>query len=263
VSKQMEVYQFGERLLDTLDLDPVYVILWDSDLDDGEMKRWLVAYWCFYHMGTASWIASGGIDYWDRMKLAASSREYLRNRERRHFRGGLAEKSVAYLSSRGLDDLFNPLISDSPKPLTEVMRSVQDWVGFGPWIGFKIADMLECLQLCPVVFDSASVFLFDSPRAGAEEMWTRYGKGERPEDVGGWALAGILAHLGSRVSPPGGFRDVGVQEAETVLCKWKSYLGGHYTIGEDVEGTRRDLLRYSKTKMSQRLLKAGERGGLW
>jgi len=227
------------------------------------MKRWLIAYWCFYHMGTASWIASGEETYWDRMRKAASSREYPRNRERRHFRGGMAEKSVAYLSSRGLDDLFAPLISDSPKPLTEVMRSVGDWVGFGPWIGFKIADMLECLQLCPVVFDSASVFLFDTPRKGAEEMWSQYGTGERPDDIGGWALSSILDHLGSRLAPPDFSRGIGFQEAETILCKWKSYLGGHYTIGEDLEGTRKDLMRFSKTKMSQRLLKAGRDGELW
>ncbi|MBZ4299837.1 hypothetical protein LAJ56_17985, partial [Streptococcus pneumoniae] len=66
-----------------------------------------LAYWCFYHVGTASWIADRSVGYWQRMEKAAGSKEYPRSSERRHFRGGQATRSVAWLKEHGLESLFD------------------------------------------------------------------------------------------------------------------------------------------------------------
>ena len=269
---QLSVYEFGRQLLDTLDLDPVYVLLWESDLRGDELNRWLLAYWCFYHMGTASWIVDAGPRrYWERMATAAASKEYPRSSERRHFRGKAATTSVAWLEEQGLDNLFHPLIG-CDTTLESVMKYVTTWKLFGPWIAFKVADMVDRLDLGKIEFSTASVFLFDSPRKGAEEAWDRYGEGEKPANLGEWATKSIrealaaphAADLPPRVylAPPRNERLINGQEVETILCKWKSYLGGHYHIGEDTIACRKSLLRFAKTKTAQRLLKAGN-GGLW
>jgi hypothetical protein len=40
-------------------------------------------------------------------------------------------------------------------------------------------------------------------------------------------------HLGSLYAPPARDRLVNVQECETVLCKYKSHINGHYPPGKD------------------------------
>lgn len=265
----MSVYEFGRALLDANDLDPVYVVVHHAELPPTTLRRWLLAYWCFYHVGTASWCAEGGDGFWGRMTTAAASKDYPRSSERRHFRGRAAVASVAYLSSRGEDGLFCDL-EDAGPTAAEVTAAVREWVGFGPWIAFKVADMLERLGVRPVVFDAKTALYDGSPQEAAALLYER----ERPADppptspatrqaVARWAADRVLTGLGGYAAPPTGDRPLGFQEAETVLCKWKSYLGGHYHVGEDVEAVRRGLIRFSRCKLSQRLLKAGGGGRLW
>jgi hypothetical protein len=290
------VYDFGRALLDENDLDPVYVALWEAKLEPDLLRRWLIAFWSFYHSGTSSWIADapGGEEgYWDRMMLAASSKEYPRCHERRHFRGQAAIKAVESLRAKGLIDLFSPFREEMP--CEEVMREVQRWYLFGPWIAFKMADMLERLDICKVDFSGGEMFLFNSPNQGARLLWEEEGKPEegKGDKVGSWAVGRVLVHLNASLqgirsrngripvstpirpatgridtrkvflAPPRYERPLNVQEAETVLCKFHSYRKGHYRVGEDVEGLRDGLLRFARCGLSQRLLRAGKVGGLW
>jgi hypothetical protein len=258
----MNIYEFGEQLLKTNDLDPVYVMLHEARLDRRLLRHWLLAYWGFYHVGTASWITEQP-DYWTAFEQAAGSKDWPRCHERRHFRGANAAKSTAWLRKRGVDALFQPLIGIEA-PLADVMKYVQTWVGFGPWIAFKVADMLERLSLAKIKFNNAAMFLFDSPRDGAALMWELDGGKETSAEVKQiWAVDRLTDHFKSVKAPPRYDRPVNAQEAETILCKFKSYQGGHYRIGEDIEATRRGLLRFAKCRLSQRLLAAGKISGLW
>lgn len=278
MDKEMSIYEFGEKLILTKDLDPVYVLLYHSIFSKEKMRRWLIAYWCFYHVGTASWISDCLTEnvFWDRMRTAAGSKEYPRSSERRHFRGKNATDSVAYLSSQGIAGLWERFdeVGKSGIGIVDVMDHIETWVGFGPWIAFKVADMIERLGLVKVQFDDAAMFLFDSPREGAELLWETENRGEPvPINVGTWAVERILAHLKSRrgndlplgrlLAPPRYERPLNAQEAETILCKWKAYRNGRYEIGEDIHACRRSLLRFPRVRTSQRLLESGRVGGLW
>ena len=258
---KMGVVRFGASLINANDLDPVYVVLWSSGFDDSKMKRWLLAYWCFYHMGTSSWIVDQN-DYWKAMETAAGSKDWPRSSERRHFRGNAAVTSVEYLKQRGIENLYSEL--RGTLTIQQVMKTVQSWRGFGPWIAFKVADMLERLNLCEVRFDNAAMLLFDSPRIGSELAWKLYRK-DQPmiDDVSGWAVSLLLKSLGSLRAPPRYERKINVQEVETVLCKWKSYLNGHYTIGEDIESIRKGLSVFADSPTCSQLLSAGATAGLW
>ena len=267
----LDVIEFGRKLLETNDLDPVYVVLWGAQLPEDKLKKWLLAYWCFYHVGTASWIADHR-DYWQAMELAAGSKEWPRAHERRHFRGKNATNSVAFLKSLGVVELFarllEPINSTPPGiPLKTIMERVKTWVGFGPWIAFKIADMLDRLALVSVRFAGESIFLFDSPKEGAELMREYYGNGEADHPYENrleqWAVDTISEELATFKAPPRYERQINSQEAETILCKWKSYMYGHYHLGEDIEAVQQGLLRFSKTKTCQLLLTSGSKQGLW
>lgn len=264
---KLNIYEFGSQLLETNDLDPVYVLLHHANFDAVDLRRWLLAYWCFYHVGTASWVLEGRAagDYWSRMEQAAGSKDWPRSSERRHFRGDNAKKSVAYLKNRGSAALFDDL-EQAGNDARKVIWAVQQWVGFGPWIAFKVADMLERLGIQHVDFDLSTV-MYSSPQEAAEELWRieHPGEGRRSanKDEGEWAINRILSELGERSAPPGHDRAIGAQEAETILCKFKSYINGHYHVGEDIAAVRAGLLRFARSKTAQRLFRAGREGGLW
>lgn len=261
--KKLDCYDFGLELIRTGDLDPVYITVWNAKLEPEELNQWLLAYWCFYHCGTASYLTGGDRFYWAQMNMAAASKDYPRGRERRHFRGDLSIKSVDWLVKKGLPEIFRPL-TGGRRYLGEVICYVCTWYGFGEWIAFKVADMVDRLGLTQVDFSSASKYLYESPRQGAEKLRVFHGDlgAGGFEGVTQWALDRVVTELGSLDAPPRNERKIGYAEAETILCKWDAYLNGHYHIGEDIVAVRKALLRFSKCDLSQRLL-AGSRGVLW
>lgn len=254
----LDIYEFGRQLIETKDLDPVYVLLWNAGLDSARLKRWLLSYWCFYHVGTASWILDQP-SYWKAMATAAGSKEYPRCPERRHFRGDNAKKSVEYLQGRGLSELFDSLLQETTA--VGIMSLVQGWVGFGPWISFKVADMLERLGLSKLEFGRDEV-MYESPLEGAKLLYDVERGGEPPTDVGDWAIDAVLQNLGSLKAPPRYERSINAQEVETILCKWKSHMAGRYHVGEDIESCRKGLTRFD-TPTNQRLIESGRKGELW
>lgn len=299
----LPVREFGKELLRLNDLDPVYVLVWEamntpgSGFDRRKVYHWLLAYWSFYHVGTASWVTDPLVylpdgrlpkewdrvsgEYWERMGTAAGSKDYPRSSERRHFRGENAKESVAFLLSMGVPRLFHPFFQDQTNGVTaraeHVMAEVLAWTGFGPWIAFKAADMLERLGLMKIDFEPTSQIFYKSPREAALLLWDECNPGLDPErepgDVVAWAIGEVLAGLkrdpiadrGTRrgLAPPRYERELNAQEAETILCKWGSYRKGHYHIGEDVKACREGLKRFARSRTAQTLLKAGAKGGLW
>lgn len=261
MAADLTIYEFGRQLIETKDLDPVYVVVQESGLTGERLHRWLLCYWCFYHVGTASW-ALDQLDYWKAMETAAGSKEYPRSSERRHFRGAQAVRGVAYLKSQGVEALFAPLLKD--QPAEQIISYVQTWKQFGPWIAFKVADMVERLGLAKVPFQLDTI-MYDSPRKAAENLWDLEGQPSNGfgAAAGEWAVGRILEELGDLTAPPRYERAINAQEAETILCKHGSYLKGHYHVGKDVAEVRHGLERFSSCKTAQRLLRAGEQGGLW
>lgn len=271
--KPENVYGFGRALLEAGDLDPVYTVVYGSGFSLPKLERWLLAYWCFYHVGTACYVSGGPeAGYWDRMTEAAESSRFPRGRERRHFRADNAVNSVRFLSSVGMLKLFDPLrpYALCPNRIAEagyVMGEVQKWTGFGPWIAFKAADMLDRCGYCPVSFDVASAFFYDSPKKAANTLWDIEGQPDLKEESQAgrcqWAVDRILAELKGYSAPPIFDRPLNCQEAETILCKWGASLTGHYHIGEDVKAVRDGIARFAHVPMTRRLLRAGKEAQLW
>lgn len=275
---KMSVQAFGDVLIRSGDLDPAYIGLHGAALPRPQLGRWLLAYWCFYHVGAASYLSEWeGADYWAHMLCAAkntvSPREFNlpsdrwpRAAERRHFRGEKCVDAVKWLQ-REFEKPENPVLHLTIHPgwdgeITEqkVMKYVMDWPMFGPWIAFKAADMLERVAGVPVQFDSNLGLMYSEPRAALDLLvaTTRDGLTSDKNDQissgitsSSWTAEDWYNNLSSYFrqhrAPPARDRPCGPQELETVLCKWKSYMGGHYHLGKDTAEHRAALLGWGQT----------------
>lgn len=257
---RLAIEDFGRQLIQSGDLDPIYTALVaaerSGDFDVPQLCRWMVAYWCYYNAGVASFMSEKtGPDFWNWMMVAAINEQetpvggrWARGHERRHFRAKNATESVAALCDRYRDNPENMVLYIGARwdegdrlPFKVVSARAQEHRGFGPWIGFKCADMIDRVMEVPVDFDQAAVFMFKDPEKAAMMLWEqreahKYPEGAKPKREA--ILSGVTEYLikqfADLTAPPLGDRPINIQEVETVLCKWKSHMNGHYPLFNDI-----------------------------
>jgi hypothetical protein len=237
----LTVEQFGEQLIETEDLDPVYVLLYRSGLSPTRLSRWMLGYWWFYSAGTASWIYDQA-SFYDAAMRAASSKEFQRGAERRHFRGTAATDTVLWFQRAFPDPAKAVDYLSRFNTFGAMKQAVLEWPLFGPWISFKVCDMLERVLAWKIDFSDCKLLEFYSePREGAAVVAAQ--RGETAEET----LRELLRHFSSLAAPPALDRSCGIQEIETILCKYKSYLNGHYYVGKDWKEIERGLRGKGRT----------------
>ncbi len=267
--KRLPIELFGRQLILSGDIDPIYIALVGSKLPEDQVARWLIAYWCFYHAGVACYMSEfEGSAFWVQMTHAAFNDveqratptnppgRWPRGHERRHFRAAIACSSVCELAQRYLarpEEMVEVIMGvgfahRAPAlPFQAVSARAQVHRGFGPWIGFKIADMIDRCLGVPVTFDNGHVYMFKDPEEAALKLWrlkSNLPDGAKPKDKPA-VLAQVTAYLVHEFrdlpAPPFADRPVNIQEVETVLCKWKSHMNGHYPINNDITEIREGL----------------------
>jgi hypothetical protein len=135
------------------------------------------------------------------------------------------------------DSLIDSIIS-GPRNIRAVVDRVAQLPGFGPWSAFKAADMIDgCLRI-DIVQDDLSVFLYDTPRKSILESARRgefnavsSSEDELCSSAMGW-LADELAREGCTIPHKRG-KPPDLLSIETVWCKHKSHLDGHYPLYKD------------------------------
>lgn len=224
---------FTDVMIRSEDLDPVYCCLVDADLPDDQLKRMLLAYWCFYSVGTAARIVEPGPDYFYTMMMKAHHEKWPHGFERRYFYGDLAFKTITQLEEFG-----------SPERVVDHMtrhqtfhaanKAVLSHYGFGPWMGWKVADMADRVLGIDVDFTDCSLGVYKDPAIGAGLLLTGKLEQAAPDDV--QRCCDILdAAFADYEAPPFYDRAFNIQEGETVLCKYKAYFKGQYYVGKDVK----------------------------
>lgn len=258
-TEQLSLEAFGHRLLETEDLDPIYVVLHRANLERDQLRRWLLAYWCCYHAGLASYLSERPTKeiFWLCMNIFASNEapspiggRWPRGRERRHFRGDKAIEAVIWLRyTYEKPETAVTMLEEKAHVFGKyqyVAETVLRWPQFGPWIAFKVADMLERVMGVPIDFSDSDVFFFDSPREAAE-MWAietnhlSHGVVGVSSEAIKDACTHLKESLSSHLAPPRYDRPLNLQEFETILCKWKSHMSGSYPIGIDTRELRHAL----------------------
>lgn len=270
----LTVEDFGRQLLTSQDLDPIYVALVGAKFEPRMLRRWLMAYWCCYDAGVSCYIAEATSteEFWRRMQRMADNTEdtplggrWRRAAERRHWRGANAAASLLDLRKRYSAD--PEAMADYCATGTEltaevklatcagVMERAQEHIGFGPWIAFKIADMCERVLKFPVSFQEAEVFMFDDPVKAAlmvYESWPGAPAETSKADRITWVVDHLTKAFKDIPAPPGWDRPVGLQEVETVLCKWKSHVNGHYPLNKDLIEIRHHIEPWKRCSLAAR-----------
>ena len=271
----LSIVEFGDQLLRTGDLDPVYVAVANANLDRATLARLCIAYWCFYHLGVAAKMAElhNPRAFWNAMMDAAinadkpdGTKPWPRGSERRHFRGkqavmAMAELEAKYGKLRYFEDVLARFVGaggEQPMSFQTVSKSVKAHRGFGDWIAFKVADMSERVLGYPVNFSDCALGIYKDPRQGAAVGYLAMDRAvyTGPVDVKHhpWdypitddelkATVDYYVDLWRRKRAkalPDRSRLVNVQEIETIFCKYKSHLKGHYPVGKDTREIRHGL----------------------
>lgn len=264
--ERLSIEQFGRHLIVSGDLDPVYIALGECMSTNRQLCRWLIAYWCFYHCGLASYASEHeGQEFWRVLMTAAINEvespaggRWPRSSERRHARGKQGINMVAHLRERYGDQpelMVDALCDQSTGGIdfADISREVKTHVLFGPWISFKVGDMLERVLGCPINFNSAAIFMFKDPVKAALMLWRA--KTEQPENAKpknqGLVIDEVVAYLAKEFrdlsAPPKRDRSIELQEIETVLCKWKSHMNGHYPLNNDIDEINEGLAGWGET----------------
>jgi hypothetical protein len=249
--QHLTVGNFAAQLIDTKDLDPVYVGLTNLQLPFPQLSRWLFAYWCFYDVGVASYLSEfQDRDYWKGMLVAAGNvapppngGRWPRGAERRHFRGQKCVDAINHFSRRPVMAWFCDL--EASVTAAQVIDIARGWPQFGPWIGFKIADMLEVVWGHTVIFDEKTT-LYAQPAACLDLLLADM-EGALPPPSKAWVFDQLIKSVSIFREPASGHRACSMQEAETVLCKYKSYRNGRYWVGKDIKETRHNLHGWGQT----------------
>lgn len=231
--KRLPLRKFADRLLRSGDLDPIYIMLYDSGMKKNRLKRWLLAYWMFYHAGVSSVLCGAEFEgFFDMATHLASVSTTPRGTERRHFRGQKALDSIKWLKEHFDGPEHAVDWASRGETVERVIKRMRYWPQFGPWIGFKAADMIDRVLGIPIKFSISDLNFYDTPVAGAKLFCK---KQDLPFER--LKLAGVVKLLQVELkhykAPPDYRRPVGIQEIETILCKWKSHMTGHYPLGKD------------------------------
>lgn len=270
--ERLSIETFGAALLNTGDLDPIYIALHKMELPEEQLARWLVAYWCLYHAGTACYMSElSENEFWLTLQEAAANvttapvgGRWPRGSERRHWRGKQATDAAYALSTRynTARDMLSFIVADERDvvPFADIASRAAVHRSFGPWISFKIADMVDRLGLQAVSFDNAAVFMFDDPRKAALRLYLlkaglpAEAKIKDEEHAIALVVDYLTDHFKDFTAPPIYERPVALQEVETVLCKWKSMLNGHYGPYNDINEIREGLREWTQVSPTARLM---------
>lgn len=257
--ERLAIEPFGRQLITSGDLDPVYIALQRLKLSwpREQIARWLIAYWCFYHCGLASHASEfQGTKFWELLHAAALNDtlappggRWPRGHERRHARGVQGCGMIVDLETRYgehpgamVDYILGGTRISKWLQFQDVANRVKEHTLFGPWIAFKVCDMIDRVLGVPVSFEQAHIFMFKDPVRAAEMLYRERSGISREATIKiktAAIIPGVVAYLEKEYSdlkaPPLWDRPIGLQEVETVLCKWKSHMNGHYPLNNDID----------------------------
>lgn len=242
----------------------MYTAIHVAQLDSATLSRLLLAYTCLYHLGAATTIAMNkGGTFWEHLQLAADNPNlaWPRGTERRHWRGENAQKTMRYIrmSYEKPEDVVARWSKPTSLSFNSVAARVKELPAYGPWIAFKVADLLERVAGVPVDFSDCALGVYDEPRKAAALLITGNQDAKITDGELMFVVIQLLKALGKLKAPPTHNRIINIQEVETVLCKYKSHVNGHYPIGKDTKEVLHGLQdkRWSN-KVTDRMLKTIE-----
>jgi len=229
---------FGRELIESEDLDPVYVLAANANINDNTLKRFLLAYFCYYHVGVASKCAESN-DFYATMWQGIEER-WPRGMERRYFWGRQAAGTIQHLQDWGEPEAIidRMTIHDT---FAQANAAVLEFYGFGPWLSWKVVDCAERILAVPIDFSDSTLGIYKDPVQGA--AFVRFGDWRHPitESELDEEVDRQEVEFSDLLAPPYYDRVINIQEVETNLCKFKAWAKGFYPMGNDTYHVREAL----------------------
>lgn len=235
---KMDFVSFSRYLLQSGDIDPDYMFIrefcakqrWGAAM----MVKWILLKVVVYDSVSElehliynvplSKLRFGA----ERRKSKNNATKYLSNI--REYFGGNVLKRVDYLL-------------DSSEPLKEI----QTVEGFGPWAAWKLMDLVHCC-IGGGALDPNTDFrkAYEFPLKGLLMVNGIDENSELLQDSKVYRLCmknvwGMLKPVMKVKTPHNYFQGVRLNELETLLCKYHSYMHGHYHPGEDIMRLKKNI----------------------
>lgn len=224
----MNFKDFSYRLIKSQDIDPDYVFLREILENEPIFNKiiWIIHKVFIYD--TAS-------EYQHLMRAVPIS-ELKYGTERNKNKNRTAKQLPYFL------DKFD--LSKMPREYTEARKYLKEFPGIGDWASWKFCDLLE--RVADIEIDFSKVDFraaYEYPLRGLcrvnNEQDTFVNELIKNDNLYHHFMYNAQCFLGDDVlgltAPPKPGRTINIQEIETCLCKFHSYLGGHYHIGKDTE----------------------------
>lgn len=231
---------FGRQLLSSKDLDPLYYVSQVSMPID-QLKRFLLAYWCYYSAGIAADISEAPSNRFFSTMLKVYNTAP-RGHERRHFRGQAGRDAIHKMKKDWdnypeaiVDYMTCAYITPHIRTVDRIIERVKDFYQFGDWIAWKVADMTERVLRYPVNFSGANLLIYKEPVKATGLMLYGDVKRKVSKDDIDTVVMWMLREFQDIKAPPDNARTINVQEVETIMCKWKAHVNGHYPLFNDTE----------------------------
>ena len=261
------IVQFGRQLVQTGDLDPIYIALNNSGFSQSKKLRWLVAYIAYYHAGSACHLSDyTGMDFWRHMMVAAKNEipaptgeRWPRAKERRHFRGVQATVAITDWCRRWAnkpESMFD-YIAGTGGSYEEVASKAKEHYSVGNWLAFKVVDLVDACLGMEVDQSDLRPFLYDTPRESLLRVWNedvpgsyREGKVVDQLDAIKFVIQILQRNFRGLTIPHKPSKPLDMFCIETVCCKHLSHLHGHYPPLNDLHEIHEGLLPWLKVSKS-------------
>lgn len=261
--------EFGAHLLRTADLDPIYIALNRCAFDEATRNRWLTAYCAFYSPGIACYASEReGLAFWDVLAEAATNAtmapvggRWPRASERRHFRGGQAEKAIGDWREMYSKEPENMMwfIAEAAPFFETVLGRARLHRSVGSWMGFKLVDLVDACMGVEIDQSDTSMFIYDTPKKSMLRLWRERHKlpvNAIPKDEA-FIIYLMIDYAKEAFKnytiphKPG--KSIDMFTIETIFCKHQSHLNGHYPLYNDIDEINHGLLGWLPTsKNAQR-----------
>lgn len=231
---------FGHQLITSKDLDPLYYLS-QVDIPRDQLKRLLLAYWCYYSAGEAAQLSEvDSLNFFNAMLQVYPTAK--RGHERRHFRGRTGIDAIENLRSwsgnfpEAVVDYMTCLkMPNQLRTVNDIIKRVKTFTQFGDWIAWKIADMAERVLGLSVDFSNANLLIYKEPvKATGLILYGDANKKVNKDDLI-QVISMMALQYGEMLAPPDHKRRINVQEIETVMCKYKAHVNGHYPLFNDTK----------------------------
>lgn len=254
----MTFQNFSAALISSGDLDPDYLVLKEiakqHNFSKEETLNWILHKLFIYDTASEYKVIFQGADI-ERVRLGA---------ERRKNKQNTVKQLNAVLEGFHLPaPVWN---GEADYPYSAFKADVTKFAGIGDWAAWKLADLLENVMGIKINFnnvDFRSAYQF--PLKGlcrvndeADDYVSKLSD-DLTYNVFMHCAIKQLGFVNDFVTPCGQ-RKINMQEIETCLCKYHSYLSGHYKIGQD---SRHLVERFAqeKIRLPENIVKHFEQNG--